>query len=174
MEPLELSCAPVIATSRLRLRGFQADDLDALALIYADAEVARHLRSGVRTKEQTAAVLDEYIAEWRDLGYGVWAVEAREDGALLGMCGFVEKAELGYIFARAAWGRGIATEAARACLQFGFERLGWDMIGAGPLRATAASLRILEKLGIRRAPNDYFDSNGGAWFQLAREMFVQG
>jgi RimJ/RimL family protein N-acetyltransferase len=162
---------PLLITPRLTLRGFQRDDLDALAAIYADPEVARYLRSGVRTREQTATVLDEYIAEWRDLGYGVWAVESREreSHALLGMCGFVGKAELGYILGRAAWGRGVATEAARACLQYGFERLGWDVIGAGALRANAASLRVLQKLGMRPAPNDYFDANGGAWFVLARE-----
>jgi RimJ/RimL family protein N-acetyltransferase len=171
---MELSHAPVIVTPRLRLRGFRAHDLDALAMIYADAEVARYLRSGVRTQAQTASVLDEYIAEWPDQGYGVWAVAARDGGALLGMCGFVARAELGYIFARVAWGRGIATEAARACLQYGFERLGWDAIGAGALRENAASLRVLEKLGMRREPNDYFDANGGAWFVLRRGMIAQG
>ncbi len=171
---MERSRAPIILTPRLTLRGFQKDDLDALTSIYADAEVTQYLRSGVRTRAQTAAVLDAYIAEWRDLGYGAWAVEARGDHALLGMCGFVGKAELGYVFARAAWGRGIATEAARACLQYGFERLGWNAIGAGALRENAASLRVLEKLGMRPAPNDYFDSNGGAWFQLTRDTFAQG
>ena len=171
---MELPRAPTLVTPRLTLRGFQKDDLDALAPIYADAEVAHYLRSGVRTRAQTAAILDTYIAEWRDLGYGVWAVEARDDRTLLGMCGFVGKTELGYIFARAAWGRGIATEAARACLQYGFERLGWDVIGAGALRTNVASLRVLEKLGMRREPNGYFDSNGGAWFRLTRDMFSQG
>ncbi|HEU0028028.1 MAG TPA: GNAT family N-acetyltransferase [Ktedonobacterales bacterium] len=166
---MESSRAPTLVTLRLTLRAFQRDDLDALAAIYADPEVTRFLRSGVRTGEQTAAVLDEYIAEWRDVGYGVWAVEARDSHTLLGMCGFVGKAELGYVFGRVAWGRGIATEAARACLQYGFERLGWDVIGAGALRANSASLRVLEKLGMRPAPNDYFDANGGAWFVLRRE-----
>ena len=171
---MESSRAPTLVTPRLTLRGFRADDLDALAPIYADVAVTRYLRSGVRDRAQTAAALDAYIAEWRDHGYGIWAVVAQGDHALLGMCGFVGKAELGYIFARAAWGRGIATEAARACLQYGFERLGWGAIGAGALRENTASLRILEKLGMRREPNEYFDANGGAWFQLTRDMFAQG
>ena len=94
---------PLLVAPRLTLRGFQLGDLDALAAIYADPEVARYLRSGARTRQRTAAALDEYIAAWRDQGYGVWAVASRERGALLGMCGFVGKAEMGYILGRAAW-----------------------------------------------------------------------
>lgn len=166
--------APTLHTARLTLRGIQPGDLDALAAIYADAEVARYLSVGVRTRERTAAALEAYCAEWRERGYGVWAVEARDTQALLGMCGFVERAELGYILAWAAWGRGIATEAARACLRYGFETLGWERIGAGALRSNQGSLRVLEKLCMRPAPNAYFDDNGGAWFELTREAFAQG
>lgn len=81
---------------------------------------------------------------------------------------FIARAELGYIFGRFAWGRGVATEAARACLRFGFERLGCDVIGAGALKANAGSLRILEKLGMRPTPNAHYDDHGGAYFAIAR------
>jgi RimJ/RimL family protein N-acetyltransferase len=91
---------------------------------------------------------------------------------LLGVCGFVDRAEIGYIFGRAAWGRGIATEAARACLWYGFERLGFEVIGAGAKRENVASLRVIEKLGMRRAANDYFDLNDGAYFSLMRSDYA--
>lgn len=159
--------APILTTARLTLRPFAPGDLDALAAIYADPEVMRSIKGGTRTRERTAADIATYGAEWRDEGHGVWAVMETATGELLGMCGFVARAELGYIFGRFAWGRGIATEAASACLRFGFERLDYDVIGAGALKVNGASLRILEKLGMRPVPNTYFDDHGGAYFQIA-------
>ena len=157
-----------LTTARLRLRGFVRGDLTTLAAIYADPKVMRYIRDGARTMEQAAANIDAYGAEWALHGYGVWAVTDEGSGSLLGMCGFVERAEIGYIFGRASWGQGIATEAADACLWYGFERLGYDEIGAGALRDNVGSRRVLEKLGMRPRANDYFDSHGGVFYHLAR------
>lgn len=172
--------APILTTERLTLRPFAPADLDALAAIYADPDVMRSISGGVRTRERTAADIAAYRAEWRDHGHGVWAVTETETattetatGQLLGMCGFVARAELGYIFGPFAWGRGVTTEAARACLRFGFERLDYDVIGAGALKDNRASLRILEKLGMRPVPNAYYDGHGGAYFALARAEWTQ-
>lgn len=165
--------ASILTTERLALRPFVPDDLDALAAIYADPDVMRHISSGVRTREQTAASLAAYAEEWRTKGHGVWAVTETATEQLLGMCGFVVRAELGYIFGRFAWGHGIATEAARACLRFGFERLGCDTIGAGALKANAGSLRILEKLGMHSVPNAHFDDHGGAYFAITHAQWAE-
>lgn len=165
------TAAPILSTSRLSLRPFAPADLDALAAIYADPDVMRHIKGGVRTRERTAANIAAYGEEWRAHGYGVWAVTETE--RLLGMAGFVDRAELGYIFGRFSWGRGVATEAARACLRFGFERLGFDVIGAGALRENRDSVRVLEKLGMTPTPNAYFDINRGVYFTLAATTFVE-
>ena len=162
---------PTLVTTRLRLRGFHRDDLATLAAIYADPEVMRYIRDGARATAQTAANIDAYDAEWALHGYGVWAVVDRESGALLGMCGFVERAEIGYIFGKASWGRGIATEAASACLWYGFMHLGYEEIGAGALLDNAGSRRVLEKLGMRPQANDYFDSHGGVYYHLLRGKY---
>lgn len=164
MPPLAL----ILTTPRLTLRPFAPDDLDALAAIYADPDVMRHINRGVRTREQTAASLAAYAEEWRTYGHGVWALTETETGRLLGMCGFVDRAELGYILGRFAWGRGIATEAAHACLRFGFECLDYETIGAGALKTNASSLRILQKLGMSPVPNAHFDDHGGAYFEVTR------
>jgi RimJ/RimL family protein N-acetyltransferase len=163
---------PTIETARLELRPFASADLDALAHIYADPAVMATIRGGPRTRAQTAASLQMYAEAWRQHGYGVWAVTERPTGMLLGMCGFVERAELGYILVRAAWGRGIATEAAGACLRFGFESLGYEEISAGALHENTGSLRVIEKLGMRQTPNAFFDSHGGIYFTLPRAAFV--
>jgi len=163
---------PILVTARLRLRGFHPDDLAALAAIYADPAVMRYIRDGTRTAAQTAANIDAYDAEWALHGYGVWAVVDGESDALLGMCGFVERAEIGYILGRASWGQGIATEAADACLWYGFTHLGFDEIGAGALEDNAGSRRVLEKLGMRPQANEYFDFHGGVYYHLPCDNYL--
>ena len=160
---------PTLCTERLVLRGFMPADLDALAALFADREVMRYIHGGVRTYYQAQANLRSYLREWDIQGYGVWAVARRDDDELLGTCGFVAHAELGYILSRAAWGRGYATEAARACLRFGFETVGFEEIGAGALAGNMASRHVIEKLGFRRAANPYFDHNGGVYYRLQRK-----
>lgn len=164
--------APALQTQRLALRGFATDDLDALAAIFADSEVMRFIHNGARTYAQTEANLASYQREWATQHYGVWAVTLREDDRLLGICGFVARAELGYILSRAAWGQGYATEAARACLRCGFETLGFDEIGAGALADNMASRHVIEKLGFHRVANAYFDGNGGVYYRLRRTEWL--
>jgi len=159
---------PVLETARLQLRGFRVSDLDALADIYADPAVMRYIRDGVRSRKYTASNILMYMLSWAQQGYGVWAVTGKDDATLYGMCGFVDRAELGYSFARASWGRGFATEAASACLWYGFERLEYAEIGAGALRDNTSSRRVLEKLGMRPQANDFFDRNGGVYYHLLR------
>jgi ribosomal-protein-alanine N-acetyltransferase len=167
-----MAIPPELATPRLLLRAFATDDLDALSAIYADPDVMATIRGGVRSRAATEAALAAYADEWEAHDYGVWAVIERESGALLGMCGFVAHAELGYIFARAAWGQGIATEAAAACLTYGFTLPDFDEIFAGALAENAGSRRVLEKLGMRRWPNDYFDRNGGVYYRIERRDWL--
>ena len=163
---------PELVTPRLLLRAFTPDDLDALAAIYADPDVMATIRGGVRSRAAAEAALAAYSEEWAAHDYGVWAVTETQTGALLGGCGFVTHAELGYIFARAAWGRGVATEAATACLTYGFTLLDFDEIFAGALAENAGSRRVLEKLGMRRRPNEYYDSNGGVYYLITRRDWL--
>lgn len=160
-----------IETERLWLRQPQITDLDALAAIYADAEVMRFIKDGTRTRLQAAESLHALMDEWEHNKIGVWVVIEKYTEHLLGLCGFVGQAELGYIFAKSAWGMGIATEAARACIKYGFEVAGYEHIGAGALRENSASLHILQKLGMSPHPRAYFDEHGGAYFEIERSAW---
>ncbi len=163
---------PGIATERLWLRKPDPFDIEELAPIYADPEVTRFLKDGTRTREQTAEIIETLRETWLQGGARVWSVlELKPPHHILGLCGFFREAELGYLFAKSAWGKGIATEAARACLRYGFEVAGYQTIGAGALRENSASLHILQKLGMSRRPNAYFDENGGVYFELERETW---
>lgn len=165
---------PELSTPRLLLRPFMADDLDALAAIYADPEVMRMNGSGVRSRAETEMMLAANAEGWQTRGSGDWAVTWRATGELVGLCGFVRPAELGYILSRASWGQGIATEAATACVAYGFERLGYGEISASAAAVNTASRRVLEKLGMRRTHNAHFDLNGGVYYAITRQEWLAG
>lgn len=149
--------AETVETERLTLRRLQPGDLDAyFERIYADPEVMRTLPSGAPLARDVfdAAIPPLMIEPWETDAFGPWVVVSREDDRLLGHCGLKpwpgsSEIEVFYALERRAWGRGLATEAARATLAFGFDVLRLQRIIAGVLPDNTASRRVLEKLGMR-------------------------
>src|SRR5215210_881159 len=117
-----------IETSRLRLRMFTPEDLDALLLITSDPEVMKHMgMGGARTREKTKNTIDAILRHWAQHGFGIWAVEHKADRSLIGWCGLqmlekTQEVEVAYLLARAYWHQGLATEAASAAISYGFDR----------------------------------------------------
>lgn len=116
----------VLATDRLHLRHFETDDLDSLHALYRDPEIRKYFPEGVLTLDETREEL-----EWFQHGHpmrpelGLWATIERSTGTFLGRCGLlpwdidaVPEVELAYLIDKARWGEGLATEAARAIMQY--------------------------------------------------------
>src|SRR5947209_1041412 len=128
--------ADEIETSRLRLRMFTLEDLDDLCVIASDPEVMCFIGRGLPlTREETLLNLKSIINAFRRRGFGRWALVRKETGALAGYCGLARGSEevgveLVYMLSRSEWGKGLATEAARACLRHSFERHEFDSIAA--------------------------------------------
>ena len=148
----------LLRTQRLVLRRLRADDLDALAAVFGDPEVMRHVgsRRQAWTRQEMRAALDRAEAHWRERGFGPLAVVERAAGALIGEGGLQlledgPDIELTYTLARVFWGRGYATEAATALLGWGFEGLRLERIVGVAYPENVASQRVLEKVGMRRA-----------------------
>ncbi len=147
---------PLLVTDRLTLREITEDDFDAIHAYGSDLEVVQYVPWGPNTEEDThdfiARTMIKAAAEPR-LEY-VFAVERRdEDGPMIGTAGLYLRADdqdqamLGYAYAREAWGSGIATEAARAMVEMGFDVLGLRRIWAACDPDNAGSRRVLEKAG---------------------------
>ncbi|MBB3891366.1 RimJ/RimL family protein N-acetyltransferase [Phenylobacterium haematophilum] len=139
----------ILETTRLRLRPLAASDLDALCAIAADPQVMAHVGDGVPlSRAATALWINNAAASLMMSEVGSRAVVLRDSDALIGWVGLIptphpNRLELIYGFARAYWGRGYATEAARALLAACTP----DAVDATIDPANLASWRILEKLG---------------------------
>jgi ribosomal-protein-alanine N-acetyltransferase len=147
-----------LLTPRLRLRPFTEADGPVHLALYQDPEVTRHLGGGPFVGDQIAArsqrAVQKFARHWAEKGYGVFAVEDLRTGRFLGQCGLNTIDELGeieilYALERGAWGQGLATEAARAALAYGFEDAGLPRIVAVTRPEHARSRHVLEKLGMR-------------------------
>lgn len=141
-------------TARLHLRPFVTDDQDALyAAVYSDPDVMVYLPGGVpRTRERTAEVVRFFVAGWAQHGYGVWALRDRAMGAFVGQCGLSVlpngETEVLYALGKPWWGRGLASEAAAAAVDFGFRQAELAEIVALAVPENTASRRVMEKLGM--------------------------
>ncbi|MGW4896139.1 GNAT family N-acetyltransferase [Kitasatospora sp. NPDC004240] len=149
-----------LTTERLVLRRFTAseEDVDQLVELDADPEVTRYLSGGRPTPRETVAgeILPLYLDHYERYGtLGWWAAEERDGGAFLGWFEFrppdhaaPREIELGYRLRRAAWGRGLATEGARALIDRGFAELGVERVCAYTMAVNLGSRRVMEKAGL--------------------------
>lgn len=144
---------PVIETARLRLRMFRHDDLGELAALFADPDVMRYVADGKPVDRETAEkAIASIIDHWERHGFGRWAVEDKNTHEFLGYGGLrslLDMPEAVYHFAKEHWGKGFATELARASLEYGFADRGFERIVAIAKPANAASIHVMEKLGMR-------------------------
>ena len=149
---------PSIKTGRLLLRRWRDEDVEPFAAMCSDPEVMRYIGSGAtRTREQVQASIEAYERDWEEKGYGLCAVELLEGGRFLGFRGFSEPTflpevmpavEIGWRFARQSWGKGYASEAAQAALEYGLKDLELREIVSIYQPENHASERIIEKLGM--------------------------
>ncbi|MCY7271655.1 MAG: GNAT family N-acetyltransferase [Sphingomonas bacterium] len=159
--------APRLETERLILRDFKRDDLDSLAETLGDPEVVRHLTAEPISREDSLRRLFVAVGQWPVTGMGMWAVERKSDGKLVGHVGFFDMErdmqpsliglpEMGWIFHTSVHGQGIAREACEAALD-------WLDATHGPIDVPAIislentpSLKLAERLGfVREADGMY-------------------
>lgn len=149
---------PIFESPRLLFREFADSEPDARLIVQlnSDPEVLKYLHEHpTNTLEKALAALrGRIIPQYKNYGYGRWAVHTRHNGAFIGWCGLKFRPErsetdLGYRFIKSAWGQGYATEAARATLDYGFGKCNLATIGAVAQTGNIASLKVIEKCGMQ-------------------------
>jgi RimJ/RimL family protein N-acetyltransferase len=151
---------PQLTTERLLLRPWRAEDREPFAALNADPAVMEHFPTTLSTA-QSDALAERIDSDLRRLGYGLWAVEVPGEASFIGFVGLQETeddmpfpttTEVGWRLARSHWGRGLASEAARAALAFAFHELALGEVVAFTYAGNVRSRRVMERLGMRHDP----------------------
>lgn len=144
----------ILETPRLRLRELTQADRPALSAILQD-EQTMYAYEGAFCDSEVQEWLDRQIDRCRRWGFGLWAVERKGSGEVIGQCGLTlqpwrgrEVLEVGYLFQRAFWHRGYATEAARACMDYAFRELGAEEVSSIIRDTNTASRRVALRNGM--------------------------
>jgi RimJ/RimL family protein N-acetyltransferase len=144
---------PELVTERLRLRPLSAHDAETFHALAVDPEVRRYLFDDEAISlERARELLATNDALFEERGCGLWTLEPKDGGAAAGVAGLWplhDGLELLYLLDPAAWGRGYATEAARAIVEYGFDALGLDDVVASTDAPNVASVRVMERAGLR-------------------------
>ncbi|HVF86411.1 MAG TPA: GNAT family N-acetyltransferase [Pyrinomonadaceae bacterium] len=141
-----------LETERLTLRMFRDDDLDNYAKICADPEVMRYLGGKPMNRVEAWRQIAFFVGHWHLRGYGLWAVEEKASGNLVGRIGFLNPEgwpgfEIGWTLGREYWGKGYATEGARRALQYAFTELNREHVISLIHPDNQPSIHVAERLG---------------------------
>jgi RimJ/RimL family protein N-acetyltransferase len=168
-----------IETERLLLRGWREEDIEPYARLCADPEVMQFIGDGsTLTREQSVGQISRFVRHWEQRGFGLWAVEEKGTGTFLGFVGLARqedwgegphKTEVGWRLDRASWGRGFATEGARASVGYGFEALGLDGIISIIQPENHASRRVAEKVGLTLRGETRWRGSDVLWYAIDRD-----
>ena len=155
----------IIETNRLLLRTFIIDDAPLIYELNLDPELIRYTFDPIKDIEHARQVLEQIILpKYALYNHGRWAVHLKPGLEFIGWCGLKarperNKIDLGYRFKRNFWGKGYATEAAFACIKYGFEKLHLNRIIGRSIPDNTASLRVLEKCGMTYIGEEVIDGS---------------
>lgn len=174
--------APVLLTSRLRLRGHKADDLDAALPMWSDPITTRFIGGRPYTREEVWQRIQRYAGSWALLGFGFWAVEDISSGRIIGEVGVMDakrdieppirdELEMGWALGPGVRGQGYASEAVGAVLDWVETRLGAPRLVAMIAPENAPSLKLAAKFGFaervrttyRGEPSIILERAGAVW-----------
>lgn len=143
-------------TDRLRFRDWQQEDFVTFEKMNADAEVMRYFPS-ILTSKESEEFLEKIQDEFKERGYGLYPIELRDTGEFIGYIGFhlstfeaefTPCVEIGWRLHNDFWGRGYATEGAKACLKYGFETLKFEKIYSFTAKINISSENVMQKIGL--------------------------
>ena len=163
----------ILETNRLVLRTWTLDDHAAAFKIWGDAKVMQFVGKPFESIKVASRALVNAIAAQEKYGFCLWAAVEKSGEGVIGCCGFHpygdgSALELAYHFIPSSWGRGYATEAAVACVQYGFERLKAPKIVAFTHPDNAASARVLEKIGMKYKGIVPYEDSEEKLYELSR------
>ena len=169
----------VIETDRLILRTFTLEDVLLIYELNLDPDVIRYTGDPIKDIEHAKQVLEQtIIPQYALYNHGRWAVHIKPGLEFIGWCGLKARPErkeidLGYRFQKKAWGKGYATEAAYACLKYGFEKLHLQRIVGRAMPENTGSLRVLEKCDMQYVGEEVVDGHPARTYEIINPFIHQ-
>jgi ribosomal-protein-alanine N-acetyltransferase len=164
-----------IETDRLVLRPLALDDVDDFHRISMLPAVRKYLLDDVTiSRDRAKSLVEDSVKLFNERGYGLWFLSLRDNDRNIGFTGYLffhDPPELQLIYALEPdyWGHGLATEAARAMIRYGFDTLGLDVIKASADAPNAQSLKVLEKAGMRFDKREILHGLDTVFYSISRD-----
>ncbi|MCD6069039.1 MAG: N-acetyltransferase [Bacteroidetes bacterium] len=164
----------ILEPPRLALREFTEEDAENAYLLNLDPEVVRYTGDGPFESIEAARIFLKNYPDYKKHGYGRWAVIEKSSNEFLGWCGlkYIEELneyDIGYRFFRKHWGKGFATESAKACLAYGFEKLQLPFVVGRAAKENTASIHVLEKIGLNYHRAGVFHGDDSVVYRLENQ-----
>ncbi|MDI1255434.1 MAG: GNAT family N-acetyltransferase [Flavobacterium sp.] len=161
----------ILETDRLLLREFSIEDSENFYQLNLNPNVVKY--TGDKAFENITEAKN-FLVDYKDYeinGFGRWAVIDKFNGEFLGWCGLkyakeIDETDIGFRFFEKNWNKGFATESAKACLKYGFEKLNLKIIVGRAMAENIASIKVLEKLGLHYEREFDFDEHKGLIYKI--------
>ncbi|ATC34817.1 GNAT family N-acetyltransferase [Elizabethkingia anophelis] len=176
MEERKVVMKPILETERLLLRELNPDDAGDFFNLNENPNVIKYTGDKAFQNIDEAREFLENYQNYRLNGYGRWAVMSKENNEFVGWCGLkynssTDETDVGFRFFEHYWNKGFATESAGACIDYGFKNLNLNTVLGRAMQDNAASVKILEKLGMKYVRDFEFDGHKGVICKIESRDF---
>ncbi|MEH0153160.1 GNAT family N-acetyltransferase [Limibacter armeniacum] len=163
----------ILETKRLYLREMTPDDAEDIYRLNLDWDHIKYTGDKPFESIQEAKRFLENYSHYRTYGFGRWAVIEKDSDKFLGWCGLkytpeLEEYDIGFRFFKEYWNKGIGSEAAKACLDYGFSKFGLTRIVGRAMKDNLGSIRVLEKIGLEYLGEYDFDGEAGVIYEIKK------
>lgn len=168
----------MLETERLLIRKFRSEDLTKLVEFRTDPRVSKYLGGDqMQNPEALKTRLEFYIGCYETYGFGMSAMYWKENGEMIGACGLqplekTDEIEVGYSLRHDFWGKGLATECAKAWLEYGFKVAGLERIVAVAQPENEASWHVMEKLGMKYEKSEKHYGLDCVFYAISKKVFL--
>ena len=172
----------IIETDRIILRKFSLDDYKAVYEFNSSKEVQKYTGDKITQslKDAKELIKNVWLGDYKKYGYGRWATIYKAENKIIGFSGLkylpeFNETDIGFRFLPEYWGRGLATEASKEIIKYGFEKLNLERIIGIAKAENIGSCKVLEKIGLTLYKIDEYDEGGKDynWYKIEKDNYVQ-
>ena len=167
----------ILETKRLIIREHVLSDAPFFFTLNSNYNVVKYTGdSSFKTIEEAEKIVQYVINQYKENGYGRWLVTEKETGNPIGWCGLkfhtdTKETDIGYRLLENAWGKGYATESAKACIDYGFNHFNLNRIIGDAMKENTASINVFKKLGMTYLKDSLLDNIESVVYELKKESY---